>query len=195
MLKGVKTRLEDLNMVSYYTVNYVLYTMYSNFFSYFFTGAKPNQRPQATCINNRGKGIAQLGCYGAQNESHLPYLKLVQHGCYQKVSDWRMLDTNKRLSIHQTHISRRQCKILMSIISLNFLICINLILIFIVQKAVGSSIPSFLNIIDTNENPPTFNRTNRFTQGFQNLVDSYSVSGYREVNPGKFKNINIHITR
>jgi len=58
---------------------------------------------------------------------------------------------------------------------------------FLIQKAVGSSIPSFLNIIDTNEKPPTFNRTNRFTQGFQNLVDSYSVSGYREVNPGKFK--------
>ncbi|CAH1738660.1 V-type proton ATPase 116 kDa subunit a 1 isoform X2 [Aphis gossypii] len=54
------------------------------------------------------------------------------------------------------------------------------------SKAVGSSIPSFLNIIDTNENPPTFNRTNRFTQGFQNLVDSYSVSGYREVNPALY---------
>lgn len=52
------------------------------------------------------------------------------------------------------------------------------------QKAVGSSIPSFLNVIETNENPPTFNRTNKFTQGFQNLIDSYGVASYREVNPG-----------
>ncbi|KAK7601688.1 hypothetical protein V9T40_009129 [Parthenolecanium corni] len=53
-------------------------------------------------------------------------------------------------------------------------------------KAVGSSIPSFLNVIETNENPPTFNRTNKFTQGFQNLIDSYGVASYREVNPAVY---------
>ncbi|XKL66950.1 hypothetical protein PGB90_010370 [Kerria lacca] len=53
-------------------------------------------------------------------------------------------------------------------------------------KAVGSSIPSFLNVIETNENPPTFNRTNKFTQGFQNLIDSYGVASYREVNPALY---------
>lgn len=35
------------------------------------------------------------------------------------------------------------------------------------SNAVGSTIQSFLNLIPTNENPPTFNRTNRFTRGFQ----------------------------
>jgi V-type H+-transporting ATPase subunit a len=49
----------------------------------------------------------------------------------------------------------------------------------------GSSIPSFLNVIETTEAPPTFNRTNKFTRGFQNLIDSYGVSSYREVNPGQ----------
>nr|XP_022908775.1 V-type proton ATPase 116 kDa subunit a isoform X1 [Onthophagus taurus]XP_022908776.1 V-type proton ATPase 116 kDa subunit a isoform X1 [Onthophagus taurus]XP_022908777.1 V-type proton ATPase 116 kDa subunit a isoform X1 [Onthophagus taurus]XP_022908778.1 V-type proton ATPase 116 kDa subunit a isoform X1 [Onthophagus taurus] len=63
----------------------------------------------------------------------------------------------------------------------------------IVQKALqdgssagGSSIASFLNVIDTNEQPPTFNRTNKFTRGFQNLIDSYGVASYREVNPALY---------
>ncbi|XP_063909644.1 V-type proton ATPase 116 kDa subunit a1-like [Zophobas morio] len=50
----------------------------------------------------------------------------------------------------------------------------------------GSSISSFLNTIDTKETPPTFNRTNRFTQGFQNLIDSYGMASYREVNPALY---------
>ncbi|KAF5289210.1 hypothetical protein FQR65_LT00098 [Abscondita terminalis] len=52
----------------------------------------------------------------------------------------------------------------------------------------GSSIPSFLNVIasSTGELPPTYNRTNKFTRGFQNLIDSYGVASYREVNPALF---------
>ena len=63
------------------------------------------------------------------------------------------------------------------------------IFFFYLQRASGSSIPSFLNVIETNEAPPTFNRTNKFTRGFQNLIDSYGVSSYREVNPGTRKGI------
>lgn len=54
------------------------------------------------------------------------------------------------------------------------------------SSASGSSIPSFLNIINTVEDPPTFNRTNKFTKGFQNLIDSYGVASYREVNPALY---------
>ncbi|XP_055384766.1 V-type proton ATPase 116 kDa subunit a 1-like [Condylostylus longicornis] len=54
------------------------------------------------------------------------------------------------------------------------------------SAAVGSTIPSFLNVINTNETPPTFNRTNRFTHGFQVLIDSYGMATYREANPALY---------
>ncbi|KNC34409.1 hypothetical protein FF38_00737, partial [Lucilia cuprina] len=54
------------------------------------------------------------------------------------------------------------------------------------SKSVESTIPSFLNVIESNEQPPTFTRTNKFTNGFQNLIDSYGVASYREVNPALY---------
>ncbi|CAG2058385.1 unnamed protein product, partial [Timema podura] len=53
-------------------------------------------------------------------------------------------------------------------------------------KVSGSSVQSFLNVIQTTETPPTFNKTNKFTRGFQNLIDAYAIPSYMEVNPGLF---------
>ncbi|XP_077483867.1 V-type proton ATPase 116 kDa subunit a 1-like isoform X2 [Amblyomma americanum] len=50
----------------------------------------------------------------------------------------------------------------------------------------GNTVPSILNRMETKETPPTYNRTNRFTVGFQNIVDAYAVPSYREVNPAPF---------
>lgn len=51
----------------------------------------------------------------------------------------------------------------------------------------GSTVPSFLNRMETEEQPPTYNRVNKYTRGFQNIVDSYGIATYREINPGKIK--------
>ncbi|KAK2155312.1 hypothetical protein LSH36_243g04002 [Paralvinella palmiformis] len=50
----------------------------------------------------------------------------------------------------------------------------------------GSSVPSILNRMLTKEAPPTYNRTNKFTEVFQGIVDAYGVSSYREVNPAPY---------
>lgn len=50
----------------------------------------------------------------------------------------------------------------------------------------GATVPSFVNRIPTTDTPPTLIRTNKFTSGFQNIVDAYGVGTYREVNPAPF---------
>lgn len=52
--------------------------------------------------------------------------------------------------------------------------------------ASGCNVHSFMNIIETEEDPPTLNRTNKFTYGFQMLIDAYGISSYREVNPALY---------
>lgn len=48
-----------------------------------------------------------------------------------------------------------------------------------------SNVPSFISRIETAENPPTYHRTNKFTRGFQALINAYGDSTYRELNPGQ----------
>ena len=54
-----------------------------------------------------------------------------------------------------------------------------------IQERSGSTVPSILNRMLTKQTPPTFNKTNKFTSGFQNIVDAYGIGNYREINPGQ----------
>uniref|UniRef100_A0A672HM15 V-type proton ATPase subunit a n=1 Tax=Salarias fasciatus TaxID=181472 RepID=A0A672HM15_SALFA len=50
----------------------------------------------------------------------------------------------------------------------------------------GSTVPSILNRMQTKQTPPTYNKTNKFTSGFQNIVDAYGIGNYREINPAPY---------
>ncbi|XP_028826690.1 V-type proton ATPase 116 kDa subunit a isoform X2 [Denticeps clupeoides] len=50
----------------------------------------------------------------------------------------------------------------------------------------GCTLSPVLNRIETSRTPPTFNRTNVFTSGFQNIVDAYGIGEYQEMNPAPY---------
>jgi len=50
----------------------------------------------------------------------------------------------------------------------------------------GSTVAPILNQMATQEQPPTFFRTNKFTSAFQHMINAYGVASYREANPAVY---------
>ncbi|GAA5830204.1 hypothetical protein JCM11251_001267 [Rhodosporidiobolus azoricus] len=50
----------------------------------------------------------------------------------------------------------------------------------------GTSVSALLHELRTTKTPPTFHRTNKFTEGYQSIIDAYGIGSYQEVNPGLF---------
>lgn len=53
-----------------------------------------------------------------------------------------------------------------------------------VNDRAGLSIPTIVNQIRTSKTPPTYVKTNKFTLGFQTIIDAYGTAKYTEANPG-----------
>lgn len=53
-----------------------------------------------------------------------------------------------------------------------------------VNDRAGLSVPTIVNQINTNKTPPTYVKTNKFTEAFQTIINAYGISKYQEVNPG-----------
>ncbi|KAJ8681950.1 hypothetical protein QAD02_017742 [Eretmocerus hayati] len=138
MVKGVRTRLEDLNLVLNQTHDHRQRVLHS----------VAKELPNWIIMVRKMKAI------------------------YHTLNLFNM-DVSKKCLIGECWVPMADLNIVQNCLTEGSRLC-------------GSTIPSFLNVIHTDEDPPTFHRTNRFTRGFQNLIDAYGVASYREANPALY---------
>ena len=138
MVKGVRTRLEDLNMVLNQT-----------------------QDHRQRVLHNVAKELPNWSIMVRK-------MKAIYH-----TMNLFNMDVSKKCLIGECWVPMSDLGVVRDCLNEGSRLC-------------GSSIPSFLNVIYTEESRPTFHRTNKFTRGFQNLIDAYAVASYREANPALY---------
>ena len=76
----------------------------------------------------------------------------------------------------------RKCLIAEGWVARNDLTSVHTTLRDIAESSPGSAVP-IMDDLRTGKEPPTFHRTNKLTEEFQMIIDSYGIAKYQEVNP------------
>ncbi|KAJ1944979.1 H(+)-transporting V0 sector ATPase subunit a, partial [Linderina macrospora] len=113
-------------------------------------------------------------------------------GVSEQINTWFTV-VRKEKAIYHTlnlfnHDNNRDCLIAEGWCASNDIPAIQSALHIATEDA-GSNVPTILHELRTTKEPPTFIRTNKFTEGFQNIIDAYGVPKAGEVNPGLFATI------
>ncbi|KAI7820101.1 V-type ATPase, V0 complex, 116kDa subunit family [Kickxella alabastrina] len=107
----------------------------------------------------------------------------------EHITTWLAIVRKEKATYHAlnlfNHDANRNCLIAEGWCAANDIPAIQSALHLATEDA-GSTVPTVLHELRTTKQPPTFVRTNRFTEGFQNIVDAYGVPKAGEVNPGLF---------
>ncbi|KAF9182430.1 H(+)-transporting V0 sector ATPase subunit a [Haplosporangium sp. Z 767] len=107
----------------------------------------------------------------------------------ENLAAWMTIVKKEKATYHtMNHFNydiNRKCLIAEGWCPTNEVITIQAALRDVIERS-GSNVPSILNQLRTQKEPPTYHKTNKFTAGFQAIVDAYGMARYREVNPGLF---------
>jgi V-type H+-transporting ATPase subunit a len=103
----------------------------------------------------------------------------------QTLSEWFVIVKKEKAIYHTMNLFEydpaRKCLIAEGWLARNDLTGVQATLRNIGETSPGSS--PIMNNLRTGKEPPTFHRTNKFTEEFQMIIDSYGIAKYQEVNP------------
>lgn len=101
----------------------------------------------------------------------------------EKIDDWRII-FKREYQLYQTLNMFGKSEHMNQLIAEGWVPASSLLTIKEDLKTHEATSAVVVQEIITNKVPPTYHRTNKFTQAFQSIVDAYGISSYQEVNPG-----------
>jgi V-type H+-transporting ATPase subunit a len=104
----------------------------------------------------------------------------------QTLSEWFVIVKKEKAIYHTMNLFEydpaRKCLIAEGWLARNDSTSVRATLRNIGESSPGSAVP-IMNDLRTGKEPPTFHRTNKLTEEFQMIIDSYGIAKYQEVNP------------